>query len=239
MAALAAAGIAAGGSILGGVTGGKGAAKAARIQAQSQAAALAQQQSQFNVTQQNIQPVIGAGNSARDSIMQLLGLSGNGQQQTSIDALKASPFFTSQFDTGQDAILQNASATGGLRGGNVQNSLAQFGSGLLAQTIQQQLSNLGGLATTGANSAAGLGSISQNNSNAQSSLFGLQGNANAVGAAAPYSAFQSAIGGVGTALTNYLKSNGAGFTLDTGNLNSLLQNNMTSGNSALAASQGW
>ena len=111
-------------------------------------------------------------------------ISANDAQQHAIDALKASPAFTALYNTGADTIDQNAAATGGLRGGNTQNSLAQFGSGLLAQVIQQQLANLGGIASGGANSAMGLGQISQNNSNAQSNLYGQLGGVQGVQAAA-------------------------------------------------------
>lgn len=122
------------------------------------------------------------------------GLTGAQQQQGSIDALKASPMFTSLYGIGNDTILQNAAATGGLRGGNTQNSLAQFSSSLLAQVIQNQLSNLGGISAQGANSAIGLGQLSQSNSNAQSQLQGQIGNANATAAAAPYATLQGLIG---------------------------------------------
>lgn len=64
--------------------------------------------------------------------------------------------FQSLFNTGQDAILANASATGGLRGGNTENSLARFGGDTLSQVIQNQLANLGGLSGQG-QSAVGTG----------------------------------------------------------------------------------
>lgn len=120
-------------------------------------------------------------------------MSANDAQQAAIGKLKASPAFTSLYDTGADTILQNAAATGGLRGGNTNNGLAQFGSSLLAQVIQQQLGNLGSVSGLGAQSGLGLGQISQNNSNAQSQIYGQIGNANAVGAAAPYAALQGII----------------------------------------------
>jgi hypothetical protein len=46
-------------------------------------------------------------------------------------------------------VLQDASATGGVRGGNTQRSLADFGADTLMKTILQQLSSLGGLAGMG------------------------------------------------------------------------------------------
>lgn len=207
-----AAGISAVGSILGGITGGKGAAKAARIQAKAYKQGLAQQQAQFDVTQKNVSPWIQGGDSALQQILTLLGI-GGGDQQGAIDALKASPLFTSLYNTGSDTILQNASATGGLRGGNTQNSLANFGSSLLAQVIQNQLANLGGVSGLGESAATGLGQISQQNSNAQSQAYGQIGNANATAAAAPYAALQGIIGqltgGGGGSLQNLFGGGGS------------------------------
>ena len=78
-------------------------------------------------------------------------------QQQAISQFEQSPMFQALARQGEDAILQNASATGGLRGGNVQGALAQFRPALLNQQIQQQFQNLGGLTALGQNSAAGVG----------------------------------------------------------------------------------
>jgi hypothetical protein len=183
MGALAA-GISAGGSLLSGVISGKGAKKAAKAQAAAIQQAIQEQHNEFAQTQANEAPFLQAGTSALNDpngLMALLGMSGNDAQGSAISHLKDSPLFTSQYGTGLDAILQSASATGGLRGGNTQNSLAQFGSGLLSNVLQNQIGNLGGLVGTGANAAAGLASAGQNNANAVSNLFTQQGNAQASG----------------------------------------------------------
>lgn len=182
--------IGAAGSILGGITGGKGAKKAAQQQAQAQQASLAEQQRQFNITQQNFQPYQQAGTQALGDVQNLLGLGGNDAQQAAIDALKASPGFQSLFNQGSDTILQNGAATGGLRGGNMQNSLANFGANTLATTIQQQLANLGGLVQTGAGATGQLGGLSQAYSGQQAQTQSMLGNANATATAAPYAALQ-------------------------------------------------
>lgn len=78
-------------------------------------------------------------------------------QQQAISQLEQSPTFQALARQGEEGILQNASATGGLRGGNVQGALAQFRPALLNQQIQQQLSTLGGIAGLGQNAAAGVG----------------------------------------------------------------------------------
>lgn len=210
MGALAA-GISAGASLLGGITGGKGAAKAARIQAQAYQQGIAEQQREFNTAQQNFAPYLAGGDQALTGTLNLLGLNGDAAQGAAIDALKASPAFTSLYNTGADTILQNAAATGGLRGGNTNNSLAQFGSNLLASVIQNQLSNLGGLVNVGSGAVGNLGSLGQSNANAVADLLAKQGNAQAIGASAMPLALGNSIASMGNALGNYLQSSTGGF----------------------------
>lgn len=182
---MAGAAIAAGSSILGGVLGGKGAEKAAKAaaQAQLQAAQLGinEESREFNTTQQNLQPWLQAGGQALGGQQDLLGLNGNGPQATSIADLQNSPLYQSLMRNGQNTILANGSATGGLRGGNMQNSLANFGADTLTSVIQQQLANLGGLSGTGQTTGTQLGQLGQNNANAISNLYGQQGAATAGG----------------------------------------------------------
>ena len=78
-------------------------------------------------------------------------------QQQAINQFEQSPMFQALARQGETAILQNASATGGLRGGNVQGALGQFRPALLNQQIQQQFQNLGGITALGQSSAAGVG----------------------------------------------------------------------------------
>src|SRR5206468_3591196 len=65
----------------------------------------------------------------------ILGLNGPDAQQAAINRLQTMPAFTSALTLGENRILQNASATGGLRGGNTQGALAYFAPSLLAQQI--------------------------------------------------------------------------------------------------------
>lgn len=82
---------------------------------------------------------------------------GAAAQQQAIAGIESSPLFQSLMRQGEQGILQNASATGGLRGGNVQGALAQFRPAMLNQQIQQQLANFAGLASLGQSAAAGTG----------------------------------------------------------------------------------
>lgn len=190
------------GSILGGITGGKGASAAAKAQAQAQANALAEQQREFGINQQNFAPYIAAGQSALGGASTLLGMNGNDAQQQAITALQSSPLFTSQDQAGQDALLQAAAATGGLRGGNTQAALYNQRSSLLASTIQQQLANLSGVASLGAGAAGTAGGLGQSAANNISGIYQQQGNVNASNALAQ----SSIIGKTGNDLTSIIQN---------------------------------
>lgn len=170
MGILGAAAIAGIGSIAGGLISSSGTSDAAAAQQQESQAAIGEQQREFNITQQNFAPYLQAGTGALGSLGTLLGLNGNGPLQSAINNLKASPLYTSLYNTGNETILQDASATGGLRGGNTQRSLADFGSSLLSSVIQNQIGNLSGIAGMGEGATGSLGVLGQNNANSISSL---------------------------------------------------------------------
>ena len=118
-------------------------------------------------------------------------------QQQAISQFEQSPMFQALARQGEDAILQNASATGGLRGGNVQGALGQFRPALLNQQIQQQFQNLGGLTALGQSSAAGIGVGGQNAANQIGNALTQAGQAQAGGALAQGAAFNNALGQIG------------------------------------------
>lgn len=130
------------GSVLGGITGTKQAAKGAQNAANTQAAAaqnaIAEQQAARLSNEQRQQPFVNAGTSALAQQMSLIGLNGAAGQQGAIDALLASPEYSTAVRQSEQAILANASATGGLRGGNVQNSLATNRQDLFSNLLSQR-----------------------------------------------------------------------------------------------------
>lgn len=145
------------GKVVGGITGGtaaaEGAEKAAATQASAAQAGVDEQRRQFDLIVKNFLPYLQAGTGALTAQQNLLGLGGANQQAAAVNQLQQNPLFQALASQGENAILQNASATGGLRGGNVQGALAQFRPQLLNQQIQQQLANLGGLTALGQASA--------------------------------------------------------------------------------------
>lgn len=157
----------------------KAAKSAAEAQTQSADMGIAEQQRQFDAVQKLLAPYVNAGTGAVTNQQNLIGLGGNDAQQQAIEQLKQSAQFGQLAQQGENSILQNASATGGLRGGNVQAALAQFRPQLLNQLIQQQFSNLGGIAQLGQASAAGQASAGLQTGSNIANLYGQQGAAQA------------------------------------------------------------
>lgn len=201
--------VSAGASLLGGITGGKGASKAAKIQADAYKQGIAEQQREFNTIQGNNAPYMAAGTSGLDQLLTLLGVNGSPGQQSAIDALRNSPLFTAPYQTGQDTILANASATGGLRGGNTEDALSRFGADLLNQVIGNQTGNLFNLTQIGQAAASGTNAAALSTGNNISNLLSQQGNALGSNALLQGAIGTQTIQNVGKALADYLnKSTG-------------------------------
>jgi hypothetical protein len=90
------------------------------------------------------------------------GMSAADAQARAFGSIENSPGFQALARQGEEAILQNASATGGLRGGNTQGALARFRPQLLDQFIERQFGRMAGIAQSGQNAAAGVGSAGMN-----------------------------------------------------------------------------
>jgi hypothetical protein len=173
------------GDVFGGITGAKQAGKAAERAGATQAAAAQQgveeQRRQFDKFVELMAPYVTAGTGALGGQQALLGLGGAEAQQQAIAGIEGSPQFQAMVQQGENAILQQAAATGGLRGGNVQAALAQFRPQVLSDLINQQYMRLGGLSTMGQNAAAGQAAAGQTLGANVANLFGQQGAATAGG----------------------------------------------------------
>ncbi|WP_335954011.1 hypothetical protein [Acinetobacter higginsii] len=143
----------------------KAAGQASSAQEAASMAAIDEQRRQFDTAQDLMKPFIGAGTNALKGQQDLLGLNGMQAQQDAINGISNSAEFKAYRDVGINSMNQNASATGGLRGGNMQAALAQFEPQLLNQLINQRMTNLGGLTSLGQNSAAGVGNAGMQSAN--------------------------------------------------------------------------
>ncbi len=186
----------------------KSAEAASAAQAESAQAGIAQQNKQFEAIQKLLQPYSQAGVGALQQQQNLIGLGGQEAQRAAISGIQASPQFAALAQQGENAILQNASATGGLRGGNTQAALAQFRPGLLNSLIDQQYQRLGGLTSIGQNAAAGVGNAGMNTGNQITQLLGQQGAAQAGNALAQGRAASNLYSGIGGAVGQFAGQGG-------------------------------
>lgn len=154
---------------------------AAEIQAQSAKEAIAEQKRQFDKMVELLSPYSKAGTGSLTAQQNILGLNGAGAQQQAINGIQNSPYFQATAKQGENAILQNASATGGLRGGNVQGALGQFRPALLNSLVQQQYANLGGITNMGQSAAAGQAAGGMQSANSIGNLLSQSGQAQANG----------------------------------------------------------
>ena len=182
------------GSALGGaIEGRESVGEASQVQQQAAQGGIDEQRRQFDAIQKLLQPYTEAGTGALTQQQALLGMGTPEAQQQAIAALQGSPQFAALQQQGENAILQNASATGGLRGGNVQGALAQFRPALLSSLIDQQYSRLGGLTAIGQNAAAGVGNAGMSTGSNIATLLGRQGQAQAGGILGEQSALTGGI----------------------------------------------
>jgi hypothetical protein len=207
--------------------------KAAEIQAKSTADAIAEQQRQFAAMQEIMKPWIEQGNAqlsgldqyqaaGSDALKQqraLMGLDGQEAQRAAISSLSGSAQIEALAQQGENALLQQGSATGGLRGGNIQGALAQFRPAMLSELINQQYSKLGGMidmgqsitmnrAALGQASAAGVGSAGMQSASSIGNLLSQGGNAAASGIWNAGQANAQGISGAGNAAANAILNSG-------------------------------
>lgn len=172
-----------GSAVVGGVMSSKAQKSAAKTAANAQIDAsemgVEEQRRQFDAVQELLKPYVDAGLSGLTGQQDLLGINGTAAQQAAIGNINNSAEMQTYLQQGENAILQNASATGGLRGGNTQAALAQFRPQLLNQLINQRYQNLAGMTALGQNAAAGTGNAGMQTASNISNLYQQTGAAQA------------------------------------------------------------
>jgi len=179
------------------ILGAVGAENAADTQAEAAAGGIAENRRQFDFVQNLFKPFIEAGGRGLASYEGLLGTAGPEAQRSAIAAIEQGPMFGRLVQQGENAILANAAATGGLRGGNTNTALAGFRGDVLAKLIDQQLGRFGQLATVGQNSAAGVGNAALGTGTNVAQLLQQQGAAEAGGILSGVGAIARGIGTIG------------------------------------------
>ncbi len=216
------AGLAVGGATLvSGYMQGEAAKSASEAQAGAAQTGIDEQRAQFETMQKILAPYVSAGTTAITGLapyaaagapaleqqQALIGLQGPEAERAAIERIRGGETFKALSQQGEEAMLQRASATGGLRGGNIQGALAQFQPALLSSLIEQQYGRLGGLTALGQTttqniaglgqaSAAGTGAAAQTTGANIANLLGQQGAAIAggeIGQAKAFGAIPSAL----------------------------------------------
>ena len=165
----------------GAIEGKKAVGQASGAQASAASEGIAEQRRQFDAIQKLLQPYTEAGPGALAGQQAFLGLKGPEAERAAIERIQGGETFQALSKQGEEALLQRASATGGLRGGNIQGALAQFRPALLSSLIEQQYSRLGGLSEMGQRSAAGVGAAGMSTGANVANLLGRKGQAEAGG----------------------------------------------------------
>ena len=176
-----------GGSIFSGLAQGNAARQASKAQTQAAQQGVDEQRRQFEAAKEVLSPYVGAGTQAIGGLQPyaqagvgalqqqqaLLGLLGPEAQQQAIAQIEQGGGFQAQVRQGEEALLQRASATGGLRGGNIQAALAQFRPQMLQQEIEAQYGRLGGMTQLGQTTTQNIAQLGQASAAGQSAA-GLQ-----------------------------------------------------------------
>ncbi len=186
-----------GSAVVGGVVQNKASKRAAAAQTQAADMGIAEQRRQFDRVQELLSPYVEAGDASLIQQLALGGMSGVEAQREAISGIEQGAEYQSLVGAGEEAMLQSAAATGGLRGGNTQAALAQFRPQVLSSLINQQYSRLGGITSLGQQSAAGVGTAGMQTGQNIANLYGQQGAAAAGSALASGQAFGNVIGSIG------------------------------------------
>lgn len=150
---------------------------------------VALQREMFNKNVELQQPAIDAGNTSRNRLMQLLGLSAGGadngslMRDFSMADFQADPGYQFRQDQGQQALERSAAARGGLMSGAALKDTARFSQGLASQEYQSafdrfstnragKMNPLLSLAGSAQTASGALGAAGQNFANSAGNALG-------------------------------------------------------------------
>lgn len=137
--------------------------------------ALAAQQEGYAGFAANLQPYLQSGLAGLSGQSALLGQSGTTAEQSAIERIMGGAQYQEMLRAGEESILSRASATGGLRGGNVQAALGQFAPSLLNQLVDKQYQRLTGQVGVGQNATNVLGEAQMGTATNMSNILQNQG----------------------------------------------------------------
>lgn len=129
--------------------------RAADANLQGTRESIAFQKEQGEIARELMDPFREAGLVGLEQLMELGGMAGPEAEAAAIQQIAESEPFKFYEQQALQGQLAGASATGGLRGGDVQRGLAELRPALLQNFVDQRYGKLAGLATSGQAAAAG------------------------------------------------------------------------------------
>lgn len=183
-------------TVYSGYKAGEAAEEAAGVQAEAAGAGIAEQRRQFDITQEQLAPFREAGVTALGQQQALLGLGTPEEQQQAFAAFGESPgqqFLRSQQER---ALVRQASAIGGLGGGNVRTALQEQAFGRAQTDYQNQLNRLAALSGSGQTAATSVGQFGAQAAGTIGQLQAAGGAARASGILGQQQALQQTVSGL-------------------------------------------
>ena len=202
--------VATGVSIAGGLYGASEGRKAASNAADNMSAAsgqaMAQNQRQFVIGQQNLAPWLQAGRGALTEQQNLMGIGGD--PSSAMAALQNSPGYKFRMQQGQNSLDAGLAARGGMGSGKSMQAGVDYNQNFASNEYGNRLAQLSQMSGMGNQNASNMANQGMNFAQNQGNY--LTGNANAQGAAGMQQAnlTASTLGGIGSTLGN-MAGNGA------------------------------
>ena len=194
----------------------KAAREAAEAQRLAAGGAVAEERRQFDISQEQFAPFREAGVSALEQQQALLGLSGVEAQQAAMSAFQESPGQAFLRERGEQALLRQTSAIGGLGGGQVRSELQRQGIGFAQQDLQNQLARLGSIAGQGQAVTANVAQLGAQSASNIGNLLTQSGQAQASGILGAQQARSQFAGMVGSGFAGGAQSKAGGGDFSTG-----------------------
>ena len=109
-----------------------------------------------------LNPYNAAGQKSIDLQAAYTGALGPQAQKAAFDAYMSSPNLAWLRQQGEESVMNQAAATGGVGGGDVLKELQKFGTGIAAQDFQNQFDRLSTITNQGINAGTNMGNFSMN-----------------------------------------------------------------------------
>ena len=183
-------------SLLGARESAKGAEKAAETAAGASDRSAEIIEKQFQTTKEALDPYIAGGPAAFEQQQALSGALGADAQRQAYADYVESPGVAFAREQGLRGINQQASAMGGLGGGNRLKRLTEYSQGLALQDFNNYFNRLGTVTGTGLTAAQALGGVSGQAAAGQAQMTQLAGSQRAEGQTAAQQAYASGLSNI-------------------------------------------